>query len=205
MRPANGSIAVIMLVGVCVVSGVSVFAQSNTGRNRTGEAGDQRIADDHSSDAAVRIYAAAREWDADVASAANVSIPSAYQPIVATMLTRSPTFRRQYARLARALHLSVIVRSDMPAGWRMPALTHITPRHGGVEAFVYVAPSARAIELIAHEFEHIIERLDGVDLRAKARLRASGVRRTADANTFETTRAIVTGQCVAREVLGDAH
>jgi hypothetical protein len=198
MRPTNGPIAVILLAGVCVVSGVSAFAQSNTARDRN--------ADDHSSHSAVRAYAAASAADGDVAPATNLSLPPAYQPLVAAMLTRSATFRRQYARLARARHLSVIVRSDMPAGRRMPALTQMSPRRGGgVEALVHITPSARAIELIAHEFEHIIERLDGVNLRAMARLRATGVRVTADDNTYETIRAVVTGQRVAREVLEGAH
>ena len=54
-------------------------------------------------------------------------------------------------------------------------------------------------ELIAHEIEHIIEQLDGVDLRAKSRLRAAGSGDVADIEAYETTRAIVTGQRVARE------
>ena len=46
--------------------------------------------------------------------------------------------------------------------------------------------------------------LDGVDLAAKSRLRDSGVRRTGPLDAFETTRAIVTGRRVAREVLDRA-
>jgi hypothetical protein len=197
MGPTIGSIVFLMFMGVCAVSTVSAFAQSNTGRDRD---------DGQSTHSAVRVYSAAREADADVGPATNVSIPAAFRPLVASMLARSPTFRRQYARLGRSAHLSVVVRCDMPPGWPLPALTQIWARPGGaVEALVHINPSARAIELIAHEFEHIIERLDGVDLRAKARLRASGVKETANKDTFETTRAIVTGQQVAREVLEGAH
>jgi hypothetical protein len=205
MAATLGSIAMTALAGVYAVSGVSAFAQSDTARYRADAAAERGTDDDHSSRAAARVYAAARAADDDVARAANVSIAQAYRPLVDSMLTRSPTFRRQYARLGRAMHLSVIVRSDMPAGRRMPALTQISTRRGAVEALVHIPPSARTIELIAHEFEHIIERLDGVNLRVKARLRASGVRVTADDNTFETTRAVVTGLRVAREVLEGTH
>ena len=42
-------------------------------------------------------------------------------------------------------------------------------------------------ELIAHEFEHVLEQLDGVDLKALAR--AGEARRLAD-GAFETERAV---------------
>lgn len=54
-------------------------------------------------------------------------------------------------------------------------------------------------ELIAHEIEHIIEQLDGIDLGARATLPATGVRRCAD-GAFETMRAIRTGLAVAGEM-----
>ena len=58
---------------------------------------------------------------------------------------------------------------------------------------------AAAAELIAHEFEHIIEQLDGVDLAIMSRLRSTGVKRVGEVDAFETRRAIVTGLRVARE------
>jgi hypothetical protein len=206
MAATHGSIAMTMLASVWVVSSVSAFAQSDSARDRLDPGAARQADDGRSSHAAVRVYAAAPDPDNDVAPAANVSIATPYRQLVASMLARSATFRRQYARLGRALQLSVVVRSDMPPGRRMPALTQITARRGGgVEAVVHIPPSAQAIELIAHEFEHIIERLDGVNLRAKARLRASGVRVTADDDAYETTRAVVTGRKVVREVRGAGH
>ena len=79
---------------------------------------------------------------------------------------------------------------------RLPALTEHPPRRRATESKPSSTSrlSPRIVELIAHEIEHIIEQLDGVDLRAKSRLRASGVRRVnADLEAYETTRAIVTG------------
>ena len=93
-----------------------------------------------------------------------------------------------------------MIRSETPGGARVRALTEIQRRSGGrVDAFVKVGVCAASGELIAHEIEHILEQLDGVDLPVKSRLRGSGVRRLADLQAYETTRAIVTGRRVARE------
>ena len=56
-------------------------------------------------------------------------------------------------------------------------------------------------ELIAHEFEHVLEQLDCVDLRALAHTGDS--RQLAD-GAFETARAIIAGQQVAGEVVNNA-
>ena len=56
-------------------------------------------------------------------------------------------------------------------------------------------------ELLAHEFEHLIEQLDGVDLKALAR--DGEARRLAD-GAFETDRAMAAGQQVAGEVIENA-
>lgn len=196
MKTVTGRIVFLTYLGVCSVSHVSTFAQSDTDRERDPL---------RSSQDAVRVYVAARENDDEVRPADNLHISSAYQPLIEAMLSRSPTFRRQYARLARAPVVSVVLRADMPAGRRVDALTQISSRALGVEAVVHVMPSTRTVELIAHELEHIIEQLDGVNLRAKSRLRSSGVRVTADQDTFETTRAVLTGQRVAREVVAGSQ
>jgi hypothetical protein len=54
-------------------------------------------------------------------------------------------------------------------------------------------------ELIAHELEHVIEQLDGIDLHALASRPATGVHVCAD-GAFETTRAVKVGRAVAGEV-----
>jgi hypothetical protein len=195
MNIPNTSIVVFALLSVCSVQRVSGFSQMNRDDER-----DERL----SSQSAVRIYVAAESTKFDnVEPAPNITVSSAYQPVVAQMLARSATFRRQYARIAAAPHLSVVVRSHAVMGSRLPALTNIRrAAHNRLEAVVSIAASARIAELIAHEIEHIIEQLDGVDLPVKARLRSSGVRRVTDQSldAFETNRAIAAGLRVAREV-----
>ena len=53
-------------------------------------------------------------------------------------------------------------------------------------------------EYLAHEIEHVLEQVDGVDLRRSARGGVAGVSETS--RVFETARAIAIGRVVAREV-----
>ncbi len=66
-------------------------------------------------------------------------------------------------------------------------------------AIVSVPPVAKAIELVAHELEHVIERVEGRDLPREARRRGSGVWEAVDGR-FESRRAIDVGRQVAQEV-----
>ena len=54
-------------------------------------------------------------------------------------------------------------------------------------------------EYLAHEIEHVLEQIDGVNLRWAFEQRLDGVRLTA-AEHFETTRAVAVGRTVADEV-----
>ncbi len=157
----------------------------------------------NSSTTATRVYVATRSGYDDVEPAANVTVTSLYEPVVAQMLERSPTFRRQCARIARATNLAITLRSEARSEHRANAWTTIA-RHVDLsrQVTISVVFGPRTIELIAHEFEHVIEQLDGVDLRQKALLRSSGVRACdcGHVEMFETNRAIAVGQQVAREV-----
>ena len=70
----------------------------------------------------------------------------------------------------------------------------------GMEADVQLGPSADPVKLIAHEFEHILEQLDGVDLASMATRVATGVHMVPGSGHFETERAIAAGRQVASEV-----
>jgi hypothetical protein len=193
MNRLNRSILLATLMSVSGVQYVSGFAQMDTDEH------DERLA----SHSAVRAYVAAESAEFDrVARAPNIVISPVYEPVVELMLARSATFRRQYARVAGTPRLSVIIRSQPVTGSLLPGLTNIRRgEHGRVEAVVTIVACGRAAELIAHEIEHIIEQLDGVDLRLKSRLRASGVHRTHDmAEVFETMRAVAIGRRVADEL-----
>lgn len=132
----------------------------------------------------------------------NVEIPETLKATVASMLRYSPTFRRQCARIGRAPDLGVVVqRALLAANAKEAALTRMVRRdRGGIEADVLIDALGDAVLLIAHEFEHIIEQLDGVDLAAMAARSATGVSARPDDGQYETERAVAAGHRVAQEV-----
>jgi hypothetical protein len=126
-----------------------------------------------------------------------------YRSYVESMLRLSPTFRRQCRRLANALGLTVVLRQFlMRPPERVRAQTSFwTDRDGRLFATVELRAPEDQVELIAHEIEHVIERLDGVDLRARAALPGTGVRLCdGGGGAFETIRATRVGLAVAEEV-----
>lgn len=130
----------------------------------------------------------------------NLDFSAVFRQDALTMLRLSPTFRTQCTRIARTPHLSVIVRRSIlvPAD---AAVTRIERRaSGGLEADVQIGLIGDPIKLIAHELEHVLEQLDGVDLAAMAARRDTGVYTTPKHGYFETARAIAIGERVVREV-----
>ena len=75
---------------------------------------------------------------------------------------------------------------------------------GSVVARVDVPLNARTLELVAHELEHVLEQVDGVNLAIQAALSRSltspsGVAVRLPGGEFETRRAIEAGLRVAAE------
>jgi hypothetical protein len=137
----------------------------------------------------------------------NLVAAEEYGPILERMRERSAAFRRQCARVAGAPYLTVVlIPAAAPVQLQAAAWTTITrgPR-GELKALIRVPPTSRAPELIAHELEHVIEQLDGIDLPGKARLRSAGVHLVDGGapETYETERATKIGLLVAREFRGD--
>ena len=138
----------------------------------------------------------------------NLVAPHVLEPQLARMWKQSRTFRRQCARINAAPGLVVRVLTAgavTQSGDR--AATHIQRGATGLEAVVNITGRAAAsdfIEIIAHEFEHIVEQLDGVDLARFARLAPVTVWATGT-QQFETQRATHTGRLVAAEVEGRAR
>jgi hypothetical protein len=138
--------------------------------------------------------------------AGTMRIAPALKPVVTAMCHRAPTFRRQVVRLARQHGLEVTVSPGpaVPNG-RARARTAMTRVDGQLRSAIVEVPfgdSAVIVELVAHEFEHILEQLDGVDLNAWAG--RSGVHRIGGRNRdgpFETERARQIGRLVAIEYL----
>jgi hypothetical protein len=130
----------------------------------------------------------------------NVIMPADYDDLVEGMLRSSPTFRGQCSRIGRATQLHIVVQRSVLAP-AQSALTNLVRQSGGrIHAGVEIGMLGDVVMLIAHEFEHIIEQLDGVDLAAMAGRAGTGVRADPRTGQFETERAIAIGQRVAREV-----
>jgi hypothetical protein len=134
-----------------------------------------------------------------VALPANLTVAPVFQSFLDSMWRSSPTFRRQCSRLVAAEGLSVALRLEELQ--RRPSFDARTVfvRRGGVlvAAHVFLSRSPAAPELIAHEVEHVLEQLDGVDLAAH--VGSGNVWQRAD-GAFETRRAAEVGQRVAREM-----
>lgn len=129
---------------------------------------------------------------------ANLIVPEALRPLVRRMWENSPTFRAQCQRIAGAPSLTVRVHaySQRPASLASTQLVH-SP--AGLVAYVYVERLSRAAELLAHELEHVIERVDGVDVVDVAERAPTMAWRTDGG--YETRRAIHAGRTVAREMV----
>jgi Tol biopolymer transport system component len=131
----------------------------------------------------------------------NLEVASVFRPFLDKMWQASPTFRGQWRRLAAGtgVRLSVLVE-DLPRPAPSYKARSLLRHQDGslVSVQVYLKPSLDAPEFIAHELEHIIEQLDGVDLQAQAGY--GGAVWKAGDGAFETRRAIEAGRRVAREI-----
>ena len=135
---------------------------------------------------------------------ANVALAATLQPVVDLMLRQSATFRRQCSRIGRTQGLAVTLQYGLEIGRSASggtATTTVTRQPGGrIEAVVQLGTLDNHVELIAHEFEHILEQVDEVDLSAMASRPATGVRMVGAGGHFETERAIAIGRQVSDEV-----
>jgi Tol biopolymer transport system component len=134
----------------------------------------------------------------------NLEVASVFRPFLDKMWQASPTFRGQWRRLAAGtgVRVSVLVEILPRPASTSTARTVMRHQDGSLVAHVYLKPSLNAAELIAHEIEHILEQLDGVDLQAQAGNRLVW---KADDGVFETRRAIEAGRRVAREITSGSN
>ena len=119
------------------------------------------------------------------------------------LLQGSPTFRGQCEQIASARNVRVELSVVRLMGGVRAETAIDRYRGGALRADVRIAPGQDYRELIAHEFEHVIEQIDGVDLRQEA---ATGRAWLVDRNVFETRRALEAGLRVRREFqLSETH
>lgn len=132
---------------------------------------------------------------------ANVQLLHAIEDAITLIYDRSPSFRAQCARIAEAENLRVTVRIDPSISSRRRAYTVVQRDGHQIRAGVHLPPSSDHAELLAHEFEHILEQIEGLDLPKLAGVKQSGVYET-EYGVFETYRAQTAGRIVMAETRG---
>jgi hypothetical protein len=196
MRIRDHLAAATCSIALSISAAVPAFAQSNT--STWFEGTSARLS---APPVVMRPYEIPQAADQSrVSPPPNLTFPELYRATIDSMLHLSPTFRRQCSRLANAPHVTVRFRNlyynDRAAS---RAVTNIVrTSSGGLDATVGIQPLEDLAELIAHELEHIIEQMDGVDLLAQSSLPGTGVR-TRDDGSYETIRAVRVGALVAQE------
>jgi hypothetical protein len=170
----------------------SAFAQSS----------EMVFALDRTSLTSVREYVATDSVPRQLALPSNLIVSSHYRPLLEDMLRQSSTFRRQCVRIAAEPQLLVELRIGLsPSRSAIRAQTEISRQGGRIHAAIDIFRANDNIELIGHEIEHVIEQLDEVDLRGRAKLRDTGVHwLSAGSHMFETKRAVRVGLSVAGEI-----
>jgi hypothetical protein len=141
---------------------------------------------------------------AQMPASPRIQVEALFDPVVDDLLEASPTFLQQYERISETPLVKVSIRA-LPKGEESCCRARTTIRRyqsGAIIAWVEI-PSPRTkeeyAELLGHEFEHILEQIDLIDLDAQAD-DGVGVTRLGDA-TYETARARRAGQAVAREAI----
>ena len=130
----------------------------------------------------------------------NLTASAVFRPALERMWQSSATFRRQCGRLSADPQLRVSLLMEElarhPSSYRARA---VMKRQGGalVSVNIHLTRFGDPVELIAHELEHVLEQLDGVDLGALAGREDVWKR---EDGAFETRRAIEVGRRVAGEV-----
>jgi hypothetical protein len=129
----------------------------------------------------------------------NIEAPPFIAALMREMWTASPTFRRQCARIAQAVNGRIQISIGKPRSVDVRAASVIERQKTGQwVAIVEVSIEHDLVELIGHELEHVIEQIDGIDLRRLAKQGLAGVS-PLSGERYETARAVATGKRVAQE------
>jgi hypothetical protein len=113
------------------------------------------------------------------------------------LLGRSATFRSQCERVAdaRRVRVTLAIVSTLNSGRAQTTIHRFSS--GAIRADVEVLFGENYRELLAHEFEHVLEQVEGVNLSREA---ADGRAWRLPGGAFETRRAFLAGVQVMREV-----
>jgi hypothetical protein len=130
----------------------------------------------------------------------NLVAPHVLRPLLTRMWRSSATFRRQCAQVAEHPEVTIRVALD-PRTTHGRALSRVHRRETGLSASVQIEmrDPARYVEYLAHELEHVLEQIEGVDLVRLKRQGVDGVEHVGGQD--ETARARSVGRAVAREAM----
>lgn len=131
---------------------------------------------------------------------ANISAPKMIETVIKEMLIVSPTFRKQCQKIARLprLRIRIVLISNL-AGKFYRALSYVKKHDDGlVSVKIKIFFPDNPVEIIGHEFEHIVEQIEDINLHALASSKSIDVQRHRD-GTFETDRAMAAGRRVLKE------
>jgi hypothetical protein len=132
----------------------------------------------------------------------NIRVDDVLEPLVSALLAKSETFRRQWDVISasRFIRVTVVSRLGMQDPGSARARAEVSRyAHGAIRATIEIPSATDLTELLAHEFEHVIEQLEGLDLRGLARRHEGGVVEVRK-GVFETARARAAGLQVYQEV-----
>ena len=130
----------------------------------------------------------------------NLVAPESLRPLLTRMWRSSATFRRQCAQVAEHPEVTIRVALD-PRTTHGRALARVDRHEAGLTASVQIEmrDPARYVEYLAHELEHVLEQIEGIDLVRLKHQRVDGVERVG--HGYETARARWVGRAVAREAM----
>jgi hypothetical protein len=136
----------------------------------------------------------------------NVQFDNVLQPVATLLRRKSKTFERQCAVIAARRSLRVVViATPPPRDLSGPRARSTITRHlyGALRVVIEIPiTSGDLAELLGHEFEHVIEQIEGIDLTALARANAPDVLEVQE-GVFETARARKAGLLVSQQSNAD--
>lgn len=130
-----------------------------------------------------------------------IQVESLLRSVTTRMLDKSPTFKRQCELIGAspAVVVKVVVVPAPRSSFTRATTTFRRYTSGITIAEVEIPAASRFVELIAHEFEHISEYVEGVDLKTLARERPEKAFVLRD-GSYETSRAVQAGRIAVYEV-----
>ena len=133
-----------------------------------------------------------------------IQIVSTLDLVTQALLQRSDTFRAQCARIAQTPHVRVVVvMTPHLTGAAMRRARTSIRRYstGAIHALVELPIVGEHAELLAHEFEHVVEQMEGIDLAERLRAGDEDVAQTD--GYYETARAKAAGLAAMNEMYAE--